>query len=98
MSNTQKLSAPERQTRLRICQSCEQFTVCASARNLALTDISCPRTLWPDPTRGFGDLVAAVAQPIAGAIDNVFGTDLKNCGSCAKRQEFLNKVLPLSFR
>ena len=98
MSNTLKLSAPERQARLRVCQSCGQFSQCASARNLALAETSCPRTLWPELARGVGDLVAAVAQPIAGAIDNVFGTNLKNCGGCATRREALNKALPLPGR
>ena len=98
MSSTHKLSAPERQARLSVCQGCDQFTQCPSARSLALAETSCPRTLWPELARGMGDLVAAVAQPIAGAIDTVLGTDLKNCGGCAQRREFLNKVLPLSFR
>jgi hypothetical protein len=43
---------------------------------------------------GLGDLVAKVAQPIAGAIDSVVGTDIKNCGGCKKRQEYLNNLIP----
>lgn len=41
---------------------------------------------------GLGDLVAAVAQPIAGAIDAVAGTQIQSCGGCAKRREMLNRV------
>lgn len=40
---------------------------------------------------GLGDLVARFAQPVAEAIDNVAGTDIKNCGGCAKRREILNR-------
>jgi hypothetical protein len=36
--------------------------------------------------------VAAVAQPIAGAIDRVAGTQIKTCGGCAKRREALNRI------
>jgi hypothetical protein len=49
---------------------------------------------FPEPMRGLGDLVAKVAQPIAGAIDAVFGTSIKGCGGCAERQETLNKAIP----
>jgi hypothetical protein len=44
---------------------------------------------------GLGDAVAAVAQPIAGAIDAVLGTNIKECGGCAKRREALNRAVPL---
>lgn len=40
---------------------------------------------------GLGDIVARFADPIATAVDAVAGTDLKNCGGCAKRREILNK-------
>ena len=43
---------------------------------------------------GLGDLVASVAQPIAGAIDAVLGTNVKGCGGCAKRREALNRMVP----
>jgi len=41
---------------------------------------------------GLGDLVAAVAQPVARLIDAVAGTNLKGCGGCAKRRQKLNQV------
>jgi hypothetical protein len=44
--------------------------------------------------RGLGDVVAAMAQPIAGALDAVLGTDLQNCGGCKERQELLNQKFP----
>jgi hypothetical protein len=44
--------------------------------------------------RGLGDLVAIVAQPIAGAIDAVAGTNLKGCKGCKSRQEALNRLIP----
>ncbi len=42
--------------------------------------------------RGLGDLVAAVAQPIARAIDAAAGTKLAECGGCKKRREALNRI------
>jgi hypothetical protein len=44
--------------------------------------------------RGAGDLVAAVAQPVARAIDRAFGTHVADCGGCKQRQEALNKAFP----
>ena len=41
-----------------------------------------------------GDKVASIAQPIAGAIDNALGTNIKGCGACAKRREALNNLFP----
>ena len=41
---------------------------------------------------GLGDAVALVAQPIAKAIDAVAGTNLKECGGCAKRRAALNAL------
>lgn len=49
---------------------------------------------WIKPNRGLGDAVAAVAQPIAKAIDAVAGTNVQGCGACKKRQEALNKLIP----
>ena len=43
---------------------------------------------------GLGDAVAAIAQPIARAIDSVAGTNVQQCGGCKKRQEALNKLVP----
>jgi hypothetical protein len=68
---------------------------------------ACPAGRWascvhPDADAGgliqavkagrYGDAVAVVAQPIAGAVDRVFGTDFKNCGGCKRRQEALNRL------
>lgn len=44
---------------------------------------------------GLGDVVAAVAQPIAKAIDLVAGTDIEHCGGCADRRRALNAAVPL---
>lgn len=48
--------------------------------------------LGPDHCEGFGlgDAVHAFAQPIARAIDMVAGTNIRGCGSCAKRRAMLN--------
>lgn len=46
--------------------------------------------------RGLGDVIAAVAKPIARGIDAVIGTDLQNCGGCEQRQESLNKLFPFA--
>jgi hypothetical protein len=43
---------------------------------------------------GLGDAVAAVAQPIAKAVDAVFGTELQRCGGCEQRKEKLNRFMP----
>lgn len=42
-------------------------------------------------TAGLGDRVEKIAQPIARAIDRVFGTKLASCGGCKKRREWLNR-------
>lgn len=52
------------------------------------------KTIMPTVT-GLGDVVAKLAQPIAGAIDAVAGTNLKNCGGCKRRKELLNKAFPI---
>ncbi len=41
---------------------------------------------------GLGDAVAAIAQPIAKAIDAVAHTNIQNCGGCKKRREMLNRI------
>lgn len=46
----------------------------------------------PYNSRGLGDLVHAVAHPIAKAIDAVAGTNIQNCGGCSKRREALNRL------
>ena len=45
---------------------------------------------------GLGDVVAAIAQPIARTIDAVAGTNVAGCGGCAQRQEALNKAVPFN--
>ena len=44
------------------------------------------------PRRGLGDMVHAVAHPIAKAIDAVAGTDLQHCSKCAQRRAALNRI------
>lgn len=43
--------------------------------------------------RGLGDIVHAVANPVAKVVDRVAGTNLQGCESCAKRREALNRAL-----
>lgn len=50
----------------------------------------------PSRMRGLGDLVARIAEPIAGAIDAVAGTQIKGCGGCARRREKLNSAVPFT--
>lgn len=58
------------------------------------------RIPWPRPKakrrplRGLGDAVAAIANPIARAIDAIAGTDIEGCGKCKKRQAALNTAVP----
>lgn len=44
--------------------------------------------------RGLGDVVHAVAHPIAVVADTLFKTDLQNCPGCAKRRVDLNRKVP----
>jgi hypothetical protein len=44
--------------------------------------------------KGLGDLVSKVAQPIAKGIDKAIGTNIQNCGGCAKRRNKLNQMVP----
>lgn len=84
-----------------ICQSAK----CEYLDKVNYTDpcSSCPnghfgqyeQTGCDDTIRGLGDLVAIGIQPIASAIDKVFGTTIKTCGGCKKRQEKLNQLVPL---
>lgn len=46
--------------------------------------------------QGLGDLVAKFAQPVAKGIDAMFGTNVQGCGSCAKRQQKLNEIVPFN--
>ncbi len=43
---------------------------------------------------GLGDIVAAVAQPIARAVDKVTGSKLTSCVPCKQRQAALNSFVP----
>ena len=45
-------------------------------------------------TRGLGDLVHTVAQPIAWAIDKILGTNVQGCWSCSGRRQALNEAVP----
>lgn len=45
--------------------------------------------------QGLGDVVHAVARPIAGIIDTLAGTHLKNCRGCAARRGAWNQKFPL---
>ena len=45
-----------------------------------------------EDTKGLGDLVKVVAQPIAKGIDAVAGTNLQNCSACEQRRQTLNKM------
>lgn len=44
-------------------------------------------------TKGLGDYVAEVLQPVARAIDGAMGTDLEHCEACQKRKDWLNRLL-----
>jgi hypothetical protein len=43
---------------------------------------------------GVGDVVAALAQPIARTIDAFAHTKIQSCLSCEQRREALNKAFP----
>lgn len=94
--------------RREICaQTCEAQCPAYQARTLNHDDPAaiCPRRGWlhawgtystagQSAPLGLGDVVAAVAQPIARAIDAVAGTSIANCGGCTGRQEQLNAAVP----
>ena len=48
----------------------------------------------PRKKMGLGDAVEMVAQPIAGAIDSLFGTHIQGCGGCQQRKDTLNRLVP----
>jgi hypothetical protein len=90
------------QVRVEICSKCE--TKCDEFRagkidhaNPCHSCVESPRK-WDVYGKcgnfGLGDAVAAIAQPIAKAIDSVAGTNIQQCGGCKKRQEALNKLVP----
>jgi len=49
----------------------------------------------PNELRGLGDVVHAIALPVAKKIDWAFKTHLVECKECEKRREQLNKAVPL---
>jgi len=85
-----------------ICARCP--TPCAEQPSLSFRAdpcSACPLLHWGvygrcqqilPARRGLGDLVAAVAQPIARVIDAAAGTKLAECGGCAKRRAALNRI------
>lgn len=88
--------------RRELCQRCP--TPCDKQNDVGFRkegDNACPISKWREyktfekvKFRGLGDAVAAVANPIAGAVDKVLKTKIKGCGGCAKRQEMLNHLIP----
>lgn len=47
--------------------------------------------ILPNPEDRPGDIIAEIAQPIAGKIDRVMGTNLKKCGACDSARRELNE-------
>jgi len=45
--------------------------------------------------RGLGDVVHAVAQPVAKVIDAVVGTRIQGCAGCGRRRAKWNRKFPL---
>lgn len=48
----------------------------------------------PKPTTGLGDVVAALANPIAASVDKLTGSKLVGCQPCGQRKDRLNHLLP----
>jgi len=48
--------------------------------------------------RGLGDVVAAVAEPLARGIDELAGTKIKECAGCKRRRRKLNEWVPFEGR
>jgi hypothetical protein len=93
--------------RRQLCQSCPSPCPESRQGRIAVADPAqaCPAGRWAScvhPDDGglvqavkdgrYGDAVAVAAQPVAKAVDWVFGTDLKNCGGCKRRREALNRL------
>jgi len=76
-----------------ICRNCVQWNgSCKLGHNLA-GSAACPLGKFG----GFvplGNVVAAVAQPLARVADELLGTHLRQCPGCAKRREKLNHLIP----
>lgn len=47
---------------------------------------------------GLGDVVSAIAKPIAVGLDRLLHTDLANCPGCFARRVHLNRLLPFKKR
>ena len=45
--------------------------------------------------RRLGDTIASIANPIAGVIDKVAGSNLAGCGGCSKMKKRLNDGMPI---
>lgn len=78
-----------------LCSACDFKDPCASCEHGLwgrYEDTGCDKQ--ESDKVGLGDMVASVAQPIAKALDHVFGTDIQNCGGCKQRQEKLNDLFP----
>jgi hypothetical protein len=45
---------------------------------------------------GLGDRIAAIAQPVAGVIDKMTGTNIMGCGGCNKMKKRLNAGMSLT--
>ena len=52
-----------------------------------------PEGFCAEGYRGLGDVVHAIAQPIASLIDATLGTNVRGCWSCSKRRDLLNKAV-----
>jgi hypothetical protein len=85
--------------RHKLCETCPSQCAAYLHARLVLEDREavCELNRWPKVrTRGLGDAVAFIAQPIARpiarAIDAVAGTKIVKCGGCAKRREWLNQL------
>lgn len=57
-----------------------------------------PDLLKPPPlpkvSRGLGDVVAAVANPIAILVDKATGSKIHGCQPCGQRRDALNNLIP----
>ena len=91
------ISAARLRRRVHACATCP--TPCAAwLDGLLVLDSPtavCPLvpSRWSGPV-GLGDVVAAVSQPFARAIDTVAGTDLAGCLGCRQRHGELNAAVP----
>jgi hypothetical protein len=49
-----------------------------------------PNIVCGEGTRGVGDMIHGIAQPLARLADSLTGSNLAGCGGCFKRQHELN--------